>query len=385
VILCGAAAPAAASPQSRAQTRAGYAFAYDLQFPAAYDAFAEAARLDPRDPAPRRATAAITWIEILFAQGVATFEAFTGEISKSDVIRPVPPPHLVARFRQSINEARGLADRQLTLGEDADAHFQVGATAALSSLYRATVDGSTLGAFSDGRRAVTAMARAREQSPSNHEAALVLGMSEYTVSTMSWPVRTLARLSGLSGNRDAALALLREAATAGAESESDALLLQLIVSIREGRHSDALAHLASLRRAHSHNRLLLLNHGAAALAAAQPALADQVLSEGLSAAEWGGSPAVLGEAALWFAHRGTARARLHRTEDAVADFQRGLAAHPRDWVAGRIHGQLAELAVVAGERDSARREFESALDYSARGGDRAAVKEARQKLNALKR
>ena len=35
-----------------------------------------------------RAIAAVTWIEILFTQGTATFEAFTGEISKGDVVRP---------------------------------------------------------------------------------------------------------------------------------------------------------------------------------------------------------------------------------------------------------------------------------------------------------
>jgi tetratricopeptide (TPR) repeat protein len=385
LILSGALAPTDASPQSRAQTRAGFALAYDLQFAAAYDIFAEAARADPRDPAPHRAIAAITWIEILFAQGVATFEAFTGEISKGDVRRPPAPPKIVARYRQSIDQAHGLADRQLALGPDADAHYQVGATAALSSLYRATVDGSTLGAFSEARRAVSEMERSRKQDLSKHEAALVLGMSEYTVSTMSWPVRMLARLSGLAGNRDTALVLLREAATPGAETETDALLLEMIVELREGRHHDALQHLQQLRRAHPRNRLLSLNYAVAALAATQPAVADQVLTEWMAAPDWNASPTVLGEAALWFAHRGTARARLHRTAAAITDLQRGLGESPRDWVAGRIHGQLGDVALEAGERDRARREFELALDLSARGGDGLAVKDVRQKLNALKR
>jgi tetratricopeptide (TPR) repeat protein len=379
------ASSAEGSPASRARTQAGYALAYDLQFSTCYDAFAEAARTDDRDPAPRRAIAAVTWIEILFAQGVATFEAFTGEISKGDVIRPAAPPALVERFRRSIQEARTLADQQLALVDDADAHFQVGATAALSSLYRATVEGSTLGAFSEGRRAVNEMERARDRDPHYREAALVLGMSEYTVSTMSWPVRTLARLSGLSGRREQALALLHEAAQPGAQTQADAWLLLMIVSIREGRHSDALAFLQSLRRSHPGNRLLSLNLGAAALAAGQPAVAEQVLSDSMSEAEWQRPPVVLGETALWFAHRGAARARLHHTDDAVADLQRGLASDPRDWVRGRIHGYLGELAANAGERERARHEFETAVDYSTRGGDRLAVKDARQKLSVLKR
>lgn len=64
-----------ASTRSRALTRQGYDEAYELNFPASLTIIAEARRADPLDAAPARALAAITWIEILFAQGVATFEA----------------------------------------------------------------------------------------------------------------------------------------------------------------------------------------------------------------------------------------------------------------------------------------------------------------------
>ena len=388
VVTCAmvtvAAVRAEGSPLSRARTQDGYALAYDLQFSACYEALADAATADPLDPAPRRAIAAVTWIEILFAQGVATFEAFTGEISKGDVVRPTTPPVLVARFHRAIEEARALAEQQLARADDADAHYQVGATAALSALYRSTVEGRTLGAFGQGRRAVREMKRARERDPGKRETALILGMSRYTVSMMPWPVRVLARLSGLSGDREAGLALLREAAVPGAETETDALLLLMIVDNREGRHADALRRLEYLQRLHPRNRLLQLNHGATALAANQPHEAEQVLSERITGLDWDAPPAVLGERALWFAHRGTARARLHRSSDAVADLQRGLTSDPRDWVRGRIHGQLGELALVAGEPVRARRQFEMAVEFSERGGDRSAVKDAKRKLRALR-
>jgi tetratricopeptide (TPR) repeat protein len=386
VIICTligfSAVRADGSPLSRARTRAGYALAYELQFPDCYNALAEAIAADPGDPAPRRAVAAVTWIEILFTQGVATFEAFTGEISKGDVIRPTTPPFLVERFHRMIGEARRLAEQQLTQSGDADSHYQIGATAALSALFSATVEGRTLGALSQGRRAVSAMERARERDPGKRETALILGMSQYTISTMSWPVRTLARVSGLSGDRETGLALLREAATPGTETESDALLLLMIVDNREGRPIDALPRLAYLQRLHPRNRLLWLNHAATALAASQPHEAEQALSTGIARHDWDAGPTVLGEVALWFAQRGTARARLRRDEDAVIDLQRGLQADPRDWVRGRIHSQLGDLALTAGKRTEARQEFEMALDFSERGGDRIAVKEVRQKLRA---
>jgi len=377
--------PVDGSTLSRTRTNAAYALAYDLQFEACYEMLADAVAADRLDPAPQRAIAAVTWIEILFAQGVATFEAFTGEISKGDVSRPDTPQALTARFVRAIGEAKALADQQLAGTDDAVGHYQVGATAALSALYRATVEGRTLGAFSEGRRAVNAIERARARDRGRRETALVLGMSQYTVSTMSWPVRTLARLSGLAGDRDAGLALLEEAAAPGAETETDALLLLMLVDNREGRPADAMRRLASLQRAHPRNRLLPLNHGAAALAAGQPLEAEAALSPGIAAQGWDGTPTVLGEQALWFAHRGAARVRVGRSTDAAVDLQRGLASAPRDWVSGRIHAQLGDLALNAGDRSRARREFDMAIEFSRRGGDAAAVSDVKRKVRGLSR
>ena len=374
-----------ASPASRARTQDAYALAYDLRFAECYDALEQAAKADPLDPAPRRAIAAVTWIEILFAQGVATFEAFTGELSKKDIVRPATPPLLASRFRDAIAQAKALADQQLARADSPDAHYQVGTTAAVAALYRATVEGRTLGAFSEGRRAVAAMERARGRDGGRRETALILGMSQYAVSTMAWPARMMARLSGLSGDRAAGLALLKEAAMPGTETESDALLLLMIVDHREGRPADALERLKQLQRLHPRNRLLWLNQGASALAAHQPADAERALSQGIMGKGWEAEPAVLGESAMWFAHRGAARAQLHRSAEAAADLQQGLALNPRDWVRGRIHRELGDLALSAGDRNEAKRQFEEALRFSERGGDAVAVAETRRKLSAVKR
>jgi tetratricopeptide (TPR) repeat protein len=373
------------SPRSRDQTRNGYALAYDLQFAASLDAFDAAATTDPRDPAPHRAIAAITWMEILFSQGVATFEAFTGAVSSNDVSRPTVPPLLAQRFQRSITHASTLADAQLARGDDADAQYQIGATAALSAVFRATVEGRTLGALTQGRRAVAAMERARQRDTSRHESALVLGMSQYTVSTMSWPVRALAKLNGLASNREVALALLAEASTPGSETETDALLLLMIVDNREGRPADSIQRLAHLQRLHSGNRLLWLNRGAAAIAALRPQEADLTLTDGIARHDLEAPPAVLGERALWFAHRGSARVQLHHDREAAADLEQGLLSSPRDWVRGRILAKLGALALAAGDAATARRQYQAAIDYSDRGGDRAAAKDAKRALDAVPR
>jgi len=374
-----------ASPASRERTQQAFALAYDLQFQAAHETLAEAVTADPTDPAPHRAIAAVIWVEILFAQGVATFEAFTGEVPKGDVARPQPPAPLVARYREAISKAARLADIQVARHDDADAHYQVGATAALESLYRGTVEGRTVGAFTQGRRAVAAMERARARDPGMHETALLLGMSEYTVSTLPWPVRTLARVQGLSGNRRKAMTLLHEAATPGAATETDARLLLIVLEAREGRHAEVVDHLRVLQCRYPRNRLLWLNQGAALLAAHEPEEAGAALSRGIADRLWEAPPPVTGEAALWLAHRGTALARAGHRAEAIADLQRGLESTPRAWVRGRIHCQLGDLALSGGEPDRARREFQAALAYSERGGDQVGVARARRGMEALGR
>jgi Flp pilus assembly protein TadD len=198
-------------------------------------------------------------------------------------------------------------------------------------------------------------------------------------------VRALARLSGLSGDRETALALLNEAATPGTETESDALLLLMIVDSREHRAADALPRLQRLQKRHPHNRLFWLNEGAAALLAGQPERADVALSRGVAVQAWTAGPAVLGESALWFAHRGTARARLDRITEAERDLATGLVSAPRDWVRGRIHAQLGRIAVAAGDLERARHQFLAAIEFSQRGGDRGTSKEANDSLDSTTR
>ena len=50
---------------------------------------------------------------------------------------------------------------------------------------------------------------------------------------------------------------------------------------------------------------------------------------------------------------------------------------------GRVHAQLGDLAVVSGDPARARREYDAALGFAERGGDRAVVRDVKQKLGAL--
>ncbi len=379
-VACFASRPAGASPASRQLTTRAFEDVYNLEFAAGYARLEEAARLDPSDPAPLRAIAAVTWMEILFSQGAATFEAFSGQASKGDVVRPVPPPALTARFKANISRALQLAEAGLARSRTADAHYQMGATAALAAIYGATVEGRTRGGLSDGRRAVKEMAAARKLDPSLRETGLVLGISEYTVSTLSLPIRWIADIAGLSGNRGHALRLLEEAASPGAETESDALLLLMIVYNREGRRADAADRLARLQARFPRNRLLALNAAATAIDAGRFDAAERQLADGVPTRDRLAPPEVTGEHAMWLYKRGAARAALGRSADAIVDLTAALGAGPRDWIRGRTHCELGKLALSRRDTAEAVRQLRLAIEFGERSGDQAAVQTAQAVL-----
>ena len=372
--------PAAASPASRTATRAAYALAYELRFPEALALLESAERADPGDPAPPRAVAAITWMEILFAQGVATFEAFSGQPSRGSVSRPEVPAELTRRFLTYAERATGASNTQGARdAEDRDAEYQRAATAGLLALYRSTVEGQTLAAFREGRRAVAAMQRIRAADPRHRESALIPGIYQYAVSTLPLHLRLLATIGGLPGDREGGIALLEIAAGEGADTATDASLVLMTVYNREGRAEDAFRHLARLQRRHPGNRLLRLNTAASALASGKPQIAEREVTLGLPLVLRNEPPHVAGELALWMYTRGAARAEI-RHPDAAADLQECLRAHPRAWVKGRAHLALGKLALLEGRAAAAQADLQQAAHYARESGDEVSVQAVKSVL-----
>jgi len=377
-IVLSAPALAYSSPASRAMTREGYQHAYELRFPEALTALTEARRLDPSDPAPLRAVAAITWIEILFGQGVATYHAFQGSPSGDVVARPAPPSHLAARFSTHASRALDLAEQRAEmLPDDRDAQYQLGATVGLLALYRGTVEGRAFAAFMEGRRAVSILKRVREQDPAHRESALIPGIYRYAVSTLPWHKRLIATVAGMSGDKEDGIQLLETAATESAETATDAALVLMVIYNREGRYREALWHLHRLAARHPGNRLVYLNLAATALDGGDPGTAAQVTTDRYPTVESVASPRVEGEAALWSYVRGSARA-AQAHPGATADLEQATGPASRDWIRARAHVELAQLALRSGDRTAQRAHVAAAEQLAQRANDDVALERARR-------
>ena len=375
LLLAAAVTAVEASPESRRLTREAYDLAYDLRLNESLDLLSRARAVDPADPAPARAVAAVTWVNILCAQGVATFAAFEGTATGDVVARPAVPAVLRSRFTIHAEQAIALAERERHLRPyDLDAQYQLGASLGLRALYRGTVEGRALDSFNDGRKAVSLLDSVRRRAAHHHESALLPGIYRYAVSTLSFPKRLLAAASGLGGDRDVGVALLETAASETAATASDASMVLMIVYNREGRHRDALRHLRMLHRRHPANRLLRLNLAATELAAGDGAAAIKTIGEGPAGLA---EPQIPGERALWLYIRGAARVRVG-DPSAGADLQEALTAGPREWVRARVHLELARLALASGSRVTAQKELERAVHHARRAGDATALAAARE-------
>lgn len=354
--------------------------AYNLDHEQASALLRRAVAAAPADPAPHRTLAAVLWLNMLFRRGAVTVDHYLGSFSRARVDLRKPPPELDAEFKTHIRQAIQLSQARVKAAPaDPQAHYDLGAALGLEASYIATVEGRLMAGFRAASRCYDAHERVLALDPRRHDAALVVGMYRYIVSTLSLPMRMVAYVAGFGGGKEEGLRLLRQAAAGGGEAKTDALFALALVYNRERNYTEAMKVLRELRTLYPRNRLVLLELGATALRAARGAEADALLSEGLGILAREKRERIPGEEALWRYKRGAARAALGRT-DALEDLRAATAPDAQPWVAGRARVALGQIAMKAGDRTAARNEAAQAVSLCQNGNDPRCVEDARSLL-----
>jgi tetratricopeptide (TPR) repeat protein len=371
--------------------------AYNLDHDQALQLLRRAVELAPDDPAPHRSLASVLWLNLLFRRGAVTVDHYLGSFSRSSVDLGQPPPEIDREFREQVQRAILLAERRVNANpKDAQAHYDLGAAVGLHASYVATVEGKLLTGFRAARRSYDEHEKVLELDPSRKDAGLIVGTYRYVVSTLSLPMRMLAYVAGFGGGRERGIQMLRDTAEVDSTSRSlsakgapandaraDALFALVLVYNRERHYDDAVKALDRLRGLFPRNRLLLLEEGATALRGGRAREADALLTEGLGTLGVDKRPRIPGEEALWRYKRGTARAALGRTDDAVADLEFAAGADGQPWVSGRSRVELGRLALKRGDRATATRQAREAERLcGGRGNDPACVQDARTLLRS---
>lgn len=354
--------------------------AYNLDHDEAIALLRKATELAPDDPAPHRTLASVLWLHMLFLKGAVTVDHYLGSFNRARVDMKKPPPDLDEEFRKHVRLAIELArERVRASPRDAQARYDLGAALGLEASYIATVEGKLLAGFKAARSCFDEHERALELDSSRADAALVVGMYRYIISTLSLPMRMMAYVAGFGGGKERGISLMQQAAAGGGEARTDALFGLILVYNRERQFGQALGVLDTLRKLYPRNRLVLLEQGSTALRAGRAADADRILTDGLVMLENDKRPRIPGEAALWRYKRGAARAALGRP-GADDDLRAAASPDAQAWVAGRARVELAKLAVRKGDRAAAASEAKLAEALCQNGNDPVCVEEARKLL-----
>jgi tetratricopeptide (TPR) repeat protein len=352
--------------------------AYNLDHEPAIELLEKAVAAAPDDPAPHRTLASVLWLNMLFRRGAVTVDHYLGSFNRARVDLKKPPPDLDAAFRKHARRAVELAEARVRRApRDAQARYDLGAALGLEASYIATVEGRLLAGFKAARRCFDEHERVLELDPSRDDAALVVGMYRYVVSTLSFPLRMMAYVVGFGGGREQGIKLLHRAAAGDGEARTDALFALILVYNRERRYDEALKALAQLRALYPRNRLVVLETGSTALRGGRHGEADRILTEGLEMLAKDTRPRIPGEASLWQYKRGAARAALGLA-DAVEDLRDATAPDAQAWVAGRARLELARLALKQGDRATAASEAKQSEALCQNGNDPQCVEEARK-------
>jgi tetratricopeptide (TPR) repeat protein len=376
--------PLYAAEPSASQYRAeGNEHEFNLRLDQAMNSFCQALDANPNDPASYRAVAAIYMMRIAFQRGAVTSDDFLGgEVGADSLHMPKPPVELARGFQENAAKALHLAEQQVQARpRDADAHYQLGAAIALQASYSATIDGQVLGAFKLARRAYKENSRALELDPGRDDAGLIVGAYQYIVSTRSLPVRWLARLGGMGADKAHGIELIVRASKYPGENQTDALLMLALIYNRERRYDEALQVLTGLQQRYPDNRLLWLEAAATELRAGRFHGAERNLDGGFAKLSKPSSPLAFGEEALWYYKRGAAGVGLHHEAAATADLKTALRKQARGWVHGRAHTELGKLADMAGNHESARKEYRLAAQLAKSADDSIGLADAERLMS----
>ena len=301
-----------APADAAALRRAGLDHGYNLDYPEALAAFRKAIAADPRDAAAHRLAAATVWMQLLFEQGAVTVEDYMGQ-ARATVSRRPPTPELAAAFRDHLQRAVAIAEQELRdRPRDPEAHFQIGAATGLHASYIATVEGRVRNSIGPGRRAYAEQSKVLTLDPSRSDAGLIVGLYRYGISSLSLPVRLMARIAGFDSGRETGLRLVEEAAAYPGDTQTNARFALVLLYNREGRHADAARIISELQQRYPRNRLLWLEAAGTALRAGRPADALAALDAGLARLADDPRPRAFGEEARWRSLREAALAALRK-------------------------------------------------------------------------
>ena len=272
--------------------------------------------------------------------------------------RPEPTPEEEVAFHQQLEEAYRRAEALLERDpDDVEALYHLGAAEALEAGWAVVVNRAWFRATRLIRRAVGRHRRVQELDPGFRDAYLVPGTYEYSIARLPRPLRMVAFLFGMRGDREAGLRGIEITANEGRRARWGSLWTYELLMQREEREDEALAAVRRLKRRFPRNPDFALDEVSILTARREFTKARELAEVVLERREAGYGNYGLALPGLVEARLGEALLFEERWEEAEAALTRGLAAGPNDEVRSILYLRRGNA------RDGAGRRPEALYDY----------------------
>lgn len=244
-----------------ALTRNGWDHFYSLEYDQAIEDFQKVLNARPDDPA-----AINHLLDAILYRELYKYNALdTGLYTKQGFVTSKQVP-LEASAK---NQIRDLSERALSASEkrlksdpkDVEALYARGTTEGIRATYLVLVEKS----WFSGLRSALAARRDQEEvlklRPDMVDAKTIVGAHLYVVGSLTLPIKAMAGVAGIHGDKKRGLEMLAEAGRGGGETSTDARVALALFLRRESRFQDALNVVHSLTHDHPRNFLFALEEG----------------------------------------------------------------------------------------------------------------------------
>jgi tetratricopeptide (TPR) repeat protein len=360
------------------QVREAHEHFYNLDYDGALSRFEEIQRANPQNPMATNYILMTLIFRELYHQDLldTTYYAHDSFLTSK---REVPVPAATRdRIEQLTNSSIAMCDQQLHANSnDANAYFARGYARGMHAAFITLVDHSYVAAARQGFAARGDSEQALRIDPDYADAKMAVGIQQFAVASLPRFIRIMIGITGVTGNKEKGLNLLREAAAHGYVTNIESQTALSLFLRHDGRYAEALAVQHGLAQQFPRDYLFRLEEanltkdkgdGPAAIAAYQKVLDDAR------------KPGYFIDPRLQMTYFGLADTQ--RGQNLIAEAAENYlnaAAQPKctDWLRRRAQLNAGQMFDLLHRRDKALEQYKQA---SAGGGDQSQADTARRYL-----
>ena len=240
---------------------------YNLDYETARAKFEEIRKKFPQHPAGDLYVANIVWLEHLYKlrrlqtglyQNESFYAGFEGSEEKNEKGDAVDA-NVDRTFRALMTSAKTKALTMVNASPtDPHAKYYLGSIYSILAAYEASTARKFFSALRNGSKGVDAHQQVLKLKPDYFEAYLSVGLYEYIVGNLPFPIKALAAMGGVRGNRERGIQQLKSIIENRASNADDARVLLIGVYQNEHKPADALPYLKEFTARYPRNYLFKL-------------------------------------------------------------------------------------------------------------------------------